>query len=151
MLPVIFGIFSPSSHFCQARQKRKLPIKMTGITVLAKALSTIINQWYSSKPFHGIAYSWLWKYATRKIIYESYSKLSKELKNSIKILVGQGVLELMIKTIFWLFWSVTQEPLGLLNFQCYLYFECLGQYPIICIILSFLKSVDNFEIEHKTC
>ena len=31
MLPVIFGIFSPSSHFCQARQKQKLPIKMTGM------------------------------------------------------------------------------------------------------------------------
>ena len=32
MLPVIFGISSPSSHFCQARQKRKLPVKMTGMT-----------------------------------------------------------------------------------------------------------------------
>ena len=31
MLPVIFGIFSPTSHFCQARQKRKLPVKMTGM------------------------------------------------------------------------------------------------------------------------
>ena len=38
MLPFIFGIFSLSSHFCQARQKRKLPITMTGMTGLAKAL-----------------------------------------------------------------------------------------------------------------
>ena len=30
MLQVIFGIFSPSSHFCQARQKRKLFLEMTG-------------------------------------------------------------------------------------------------------------------------
>ena len=38
-----------------------------------------------------------------KIIYAPYSKLSKELKNSIKIVPGQAVLELLIKTIFWLF------------------------------------------------
>ena len=33
-----------------------------------------------------------------KIIYASYGKLSKELKNSIKIEVGQAVLELLIQT-----------------------------------------------------
>ena len=32
-----------------------------------------------------------------KIIYASYSKLSKELKNSIKMKVGQAVLELLIQ------------------------------------------------------
>ena len=32
-----------------------------------------------------------------KMIYASYSKLSKELINSIKIKVGQAVLELLIK------------------------------------------------------
>ena len=32
LLPVIFRIFSPSPHFFQARQKQKLPIKMTGMT-----------------------------------------------------------------------------------------------------------------------
>ena len=32
-----------------------------------------------------------------KIIYVSYSKLPKELKNSIKIKVGQAVLELLIQ------------------------------------------------------
>ena len=36
------------------------------------------------------------------MIYASYSKLSKELKNSIEISVGEVVLELLIKTIFWL-------------------------------------------------
>ena len=33
-------------------------------------------------------------------IYSSYSKLSNELKNNIKIKVGQAVLELLITTIF---------------------------------------------------
>ena len=32
MLPIIFGIFGPSSHFCKARQKRKFPVKMMGMT-----------------------------------------------------------------------------------------------------------------------
>ena len=37
----------------------------------------------------------------RKMIYASYSKFSKELKNSIKIKVNQAVLiELLIQTIF---------------------------------------------------
>ena len=36
-----------------------------------------------------------------------YSKLSKELKNSIKIKVGQAVLELLIQTTFLLLWSMT--------------------------------------------
>ena len=41
--------------------------------------------------------------------------VSKALKNGIKILVGQAVLELLIKTIFCMFWSIIQEPLDLLN------------------------------------
>ena len=41
----------------------------------------------------------------QKIIYASHSKFSKELKNSIKIKVGQAVLKLLIPTTFWLFWS----------------------------------------------
>ena len=39
--------------------------------------------------------------------YAAYSKLSKKLKNSIKIQSSQAVLELLIKTIFWLMWSIT--------------------------------------------
>ena len=42
-----------------------------------------------------------------KITYASYIKLSKELKNSTEIYAGLVVLELLIKTIFWLFWSIT--------------------------------------------
>ena len=41
-----------------------------------------------------------------KMIPVSYSRLSKELKN-IKIEVGQAVFELLIKTIYWLFWFIT--------------------------------------------
>ena len=50
------------------------------------------------------------------MIYASYSKLFKELKNSIEILVGQAVFKLWIKTIKMLFGSITQEPLGLPEF-----------------------------------
>ena len=34
---------------------------------------------------------------SEKMIYASYSKLSKELKNNIKIKVGQTVLEVLIQ------------------------------------------------------
>ena len=40
-------------------------------------------------------------------IYESFSKFSKDLKNSINIKVGRAVLEILIQTTFWLFWSKT--------------------------------------------
>ena len=81
-------------------------------------------------------------------LYASYSKLSKELKNSIEILVSQTVFKLWIKTAKMLFGSITQEPLGLpLNFDAI--FEFLGQLTKRWII--FQKGVDNFEIEHKTC
>ena len=36
-------------------------------------------------------------------MYASNNKLSKELKNSIEIQVGQAVLELLTKIAFWLF------------------------------------------------
>ena len=57
-----------------------------------------------------------------KIIYASCSKLSKELKNDTEILVGQAVFKLWIKTAKILFWSITQEPLDLLKFQCYFFY-----------------------------
>ena len=48
-------------------------------------------------------------------MHASYSKLSKELKNGIEILVGQEVFKLWIKTVEILFWSITQELLDLLK------------------------------------
>ena len=42
----------------------------------------------------------------------SWSKLPEKLQNVIKILVGQAVPESAIKTIFCMFWSITQESLG---------------------------------------
>ena len=81
-------------------------------------------------------------------VYILYSKLSKKLKNIIRILVGLAVLELLIKTIFWLFWSTTEKLLGLLKIDAI--FEFLGQFTIRSIYF-FQKGVDNFEIEHKTC
>ena len=51
--------------------------------------------------------------------------------------------------ILHIFWSVTQEPLGLLTFQCHLWV----QVQTICfkMLLLFKKNIDNFEILHKTC
>ena len=46
------------------------------------------------------------------MIYASYSKLFKELKNGIEISVGQAIFKLWIKTIKMLFGSITPEPLG---------------------------------------
>ena len=77
------------------------------------------------------------------MIYASYSKLPKKLKNGIEILVGQAVFKLWIKTVKMLFGSITQEPLGLPNFHAI--FEFLGQLTAGCII-SQNKIVDNFEI-----
>ena len=51
-----------------------------------------------------------------KIIYASYSKSSKELKNGIEILVGRVILKLWIKTVKILLWSITQKLLCLLKF-----------------------------------
>ena len=44
------------------------------------------------------------------MIKASYSKLSKELKNGIEILVGQAVFKFKIKTFKMLFGSITEEP-----------------------------------------
>ena len=65
------------------------------------------------------------------MIYVSYSKLPKKLKNGIEILVGQAVFKLWIKTVKMLFGSITQEPLGLPNFHAI--FEFLGQLTAGCI------------------
>ena len=61
----------------------------------------------------------------------SYGKLFKELKNGIEILVGQALCKLWIKTVKMLFGSITQEPLGVLNFDAI--FEFLGQFTIRCV------------------
>ena len=71
------------------------------------------------------------------MVYASDSKLSRELKNNIKIKVGQEVMS---------YWSKQ-------NFECFdpnTIFEFLGQFTIWSEYYFFWKSVDNFEIEHKT-
>ena len=70
--------------------------------------------------------------------------LSEELKNSI-ILVGQVVLELLIKIIFCKLWSIAQKLFGQ-NFNAS--FEFLRQFTSVCLILFFSKSIHNFEIAH---
>ena len=55
--------------------------------------------------FHVLSQNYQQRFENK--IHASYSKLSKKLKTHIKISVGQAVLELLLKTIFWLFWFVT--------------------------------------------
>ena len=44
-----------------------------------------------------LSQNYQYRFEKKKEIFASYSKLSKELKNSIKIKVGQVVLELLIQ------------------------------------------------------
>ena len=71
------------------------------------------------------------------MIYASYSKLPKKLKNGIEILVGQAVFKLWIKTVKMLFGSITQELLGLPYFHAI--FEFLGQLTVGCIYYPKIK------------
>ena len=79
------------------------------------------------------------------MIYVFYSELSMDVRNNIKIKVGRLVLEILIKTIFWLFWIL----LGLLKFQCHFWVPWTICFQISIII--FQEGVDNFETEHKIC
>ena len=75
----------------------------------------------------------IWKLSTsfwKKIIYASYSKLSKELKNSIKIKVGQAIFELLIQ----------KQHIYNLKTAC----------PIK-ISMPFLSSLNNFFIRFIIC
>ena len=70
-------------------------------------------------------------------------------KNRIKILVGPADFELLIKTCKIQFWSVTQEWLGLpKNLMSFL---SSSDSLLQDAYIIFHKSVDNFEIMHKTC
>ena len=84
---------------------------------------------------------------TWKIIYASYSKLPKELKNGIEILAGQAFFKLWIKAIKMLFGSIIQEPLGLPKFWYYFLVPLTIYYKMHTLFIK--KSVDNFEIEHE--
>ena len=79
--------------------------------------------------------------------YASYSKLFKELKNGIEIIVSQAVFELQIKTVKMLLLDQKiKNRLAYLNLDAI--FEFLGQFTLRCIY-HFSKDVDDFEIEHK--
>ena len=80
----------------------------------------------TGSPNQKFAYFVLYLKTILKILYASNSKLSKELKNGIKIQVSQAVFELLIKTLFWLFWSITYKT----------------AWPIR-ISMPFLNSLDN--------
>ena len=71
-----------------------------------------------------------------KILYASYSNLSKELKNGIEILIGPVVFKLWIKIVKILFWSITQEPLNLPKFQCYFWVGFTIHYKMYMLFLK---------------
>ena len=79
--------------------------------------------------------------------YMSTLKLYEKFANDIKISVGQ-VVALLFKTIFWIFWSVTQELLGLLKLQCY--FWVISNNFASRNNIIFQKRHPDFEMMHKT-
>ena len=76
------------------------------------------------------------------VLYQNYqhffwlSKLSKELKNSIEILVGQAEI-IKLWNVKVSFWSITQKPPGILKFKCYFWVP----WTIYCNLLLFFKVV----------
>ena len=90
-----------------------------------------------------------YQHLEKKIIYASYSKLSKKLQKGIEILVGQAVFKLWIKTFKKLFGSITQEP-AWPTWTLVLILSSLDNLLLDAYII-FQKCVDNFEIEHRTC
>ena len=75
--------------------------------------------------------------------WATWSILNEILEKGIRILVGQVVLELLIKTIFCTFWSITHETLGLLKISCRLW--VLSDSLLLDIACYFSKnSVYNF-------
>ena len=59
--------------------------------------------------------------------------------------IGRAVVELLIQTSFWLFWSI--KPLDLLKFQCHFWVPSTIYYYAYVI---FQEGVDYFEQEYET-
>ena len=74
-------------------------------------------------------------------LHASQCKLSEELRNGIEILVGRAIFKLRIGILFW---SITQEWLGLLELNFCTIFEFFGQ------IYYKVHGVYDSEIAHKT-
>ena len=68
------------------------------IDVTANLRGTAPPTLKSSKTSMFCALSQNYQHLLEKIIYAFYSNLTKELKSSIKIMVGQAVLELLIQS-----------------------------------------------------
>ena len=62
------------------------------------------------------------------MIYAPYCKLSKELKNGIKISIGQAIFKLWLKTFKMMFGSKTQNRLAYLTFDAI--FEFFVQFTL---------------------
>ena len=74
--------------------------------------------------------SQIYRQLFEKMVYASYSKLSKEFRNGIAISVGQTGLKLWIKTVKLLFGSISQEPPGLPKIWCHFWISCTFYYKM---------------------
>ena len=77
--------------------------------------------------------------------------MSKELKNSIGVLVGQTGFKVRIKTVKILFWCTTEELLGLLKISILFVFLWWFTIRYVCHFSKGPKGIDSSEIEPKTC
>ena len=85
---------------------------------------------------------------TNSLLRRGLKKIGKETQKYIWILVGQAVFKLWIKTVKILFWSISHEPINdwLTEILILFWVPWISYHKIF-----FKKSVDYFEIEHKTC
>ena len=79
---------------------------------------------------------------------ESWSKLSETPKNTIQIIVGQAILEFLTKTIYFTFWSTTQELRDLLNFHAISWVSQTICFRMLEYYFFFQKGVNYFEIAY---
>ena len=83
------------------------------------------------------------------MIYASYSELSKELKNSTKIKVGQVVFELLIQNQhFDCFDLQLKKPLGLLKFQCHFWVPWTIFYKMHMLFIKKVLIILRYSTKH---
>ena len=106
-------------------------------------MESCIRQWYFTpnlKLACFVSYLKIINTSFSKIMHASYSKLSEELKNGNEILARQAVLDRnIILTVL------------IHNFKNFNAILSSLDYLLQDACIIFRKSVDNFEIAHKTC
>ena len=112
-------------------------------------------QWVGSRALQKlqiiIYYYYYYYYAPVQSVCEQSLKaeLSEKLKRGINVIVGNAVLELLIKTIFCTFDKMTQNLLGVLKYAIFSFSDNLFQDAYKNVLFN--NSVDNFYKAYKTC